>query len=149
MAKVFWINNLFECFTIFGDFIMNLLEYRFYKSIIASTWSVGIGIRDLRLRLRWRAIMATCGVGGTIIKFSIFNCINSFGFKMRASLWNKWILYLTFGSLNPKKSVKMTRFGKSRIGSPIKVGYFLSTLKFLDLNSDLKVETVLTLPITN
>ena len=37
-----------------------------------------------------------------------------------------------------QKSVKMTDIGKSRIRSPIKVGYFLSPLKLLDLNLDIE-----------
>ena len=41
-------------------------------------------------------------------------------------------------TLDRQKSVKMTDIGKSRIRSPIKVGYFLSPLKLLDLNSDIE-----------
>ena len=37
-----------------------------------------------------------------------------------------------------QKSVKMTDIGESRIRSPIKVGYFLSPRKLLDLNLDIE-----------
>ena len=48
--------------------------------------------------------------------------------------------YRTFGS---PKSVKMTDIGKNRIRSPIKIGYFLSLLKFLDPNSDFESQPYL------
>ena len=41
-------------------------------------------------------------------------------------------------TLDRQKSVKMTDIGKSRIRSPIKVGYFLSPRKLLDLNLDIE-----------
>ena len=43
-----------------------------------------------------------------------------------------------FGISNHKKMVKMTKSEKSRILSLIKLGYFLSLLRFSDLKSDIK-----------
>ena len=42
-----------------------------------------------------------------------------------------------------RKSVKMTEIDKSRIRNLIKVGYFLSLLKFLNLNSFIKLQPFL------
>ena len=49
-------------------------------------------------------------------------------------------IVITGTFLNSEKSVKMTEFGKSRIRSLIKVGYFLSLLKFSNLGRDIKSE---------
>ena len=50
------------------------------------------------------------------------------------------IKIVNFETLDWEKSVKMTEFDKSRIQSLTKIGYFLSPLKFLDLNRNIKSE---------
>ena len=61
-------------------------------------------------------------------------------FQYTLMVFNRFLLpncpiYWNFG---PSKPVKMTKIGKTRIQSLIKLGYFLSFLKFSDLNSDMK-----------
>lgn len=47
------------------------------------------------------------------------------------------------GTSDRQKLLKMTETGKSRISTLIKTGYFLSLLKFLDLNSDVEFQPYL------